>query len=725
MTSPDPEALLADLDPDQRAVAEQVSGPLAVLAGAGTGKTRAITYRVAYGAAVGAFDPSTVLAVTFTSRAAAEMRERLRTLGVHHAQARTFHAAALRQLSYFWPQVVGGQLPSIVEHKASLVAAAAARTGIRADRTTVRDLASEIEWAKVSMLDATRYAERADSEGRVPPNGVSISDVARLMDAYEDAKQDRGVIDFEDVLLLMCGVLQDREDIARTVRAQYRNFVVDEYQDVSLLQQHLLDLWVGDRHDVCVVGDVAQTIYSFAGADPRHLLRFREHHPGARQVELTRDYRSTPQVVAIANHVMSRAGLTGAAHRGSTSGAVHLVSQRPMGEGVAFRTYPDDATEAQGVAGRIKDLVARGTPIHSIAVLYRTNSQSEALEQAFSDAGVSFVVRGGARFFDRDEIRRAMLLLRRQAAVVRASGAESLDVEPGGDEAVGTGSEAGSATASSPDEASGIAGLVEQVSELVGLVGWTAAPPEGTGAVRERWDNLNALVDLAREREDRTLPEFVAELDERSVAQAAPAVAGVTFSTLHAAKGLEWDVVFLIGVSEGLLPISMAKNAEAREEERRLLYVGVTRARDVLEISWSRSRSQDRGRSRTRSRLLDGIWPEDPAESRGLSSSAPSSSSRHRARSRAHEFEEENSPEIVALFERLKDWRLRVSRAISKPAYTVLTDQTLRDVAVAQPKTLRQLGVIRGIGAVKLDSYGPQVLAIVRGEDTEVEAPEG
>ncbi|MGO3795544.1 MAG: ATP-dependent helicase [Pauljensenia sp.] len=768
MTPTDPEALLDQLDPDQRRVAQQVTGPLAVLAGAGTGKTRAITYRIAHAAATGAVDPSTVLAVTFTSRAAAEMRERLRSLGVPHAQARTFHAAALRQLSFFWPGVVGGHLPSLVEHKASLVASAANRTGIRADRTTVRDLASEVEWAKVSMIDAAHYAERVRAERRDPPAGLDSAAFARLMSAYEDAKQDRGVIDFEDVLLLMCGVLEQREDVARKVRAQYRNFVVDEYQDVSTLQQHLLDLWVGERRDICVVGDVAQTIYSFAGASPRHLVEFARKHPGANVVELNRDYRSTPQVVAVANQVMGRARSTragrgapgagasaGSGNGGALEGAVHLVSQRPMGPGVAFRTYPDDTAEAAGVAARVKELVDEGVPIHSIAVLYRTNSQSETLEAAFSEAGIAFLVRGGARFFDRDEIRRAMLLLRRQAIAFAhgTPGGAAVGGEGGAPSRFGAGASDGDGTGPSGPAASGAAtpgsgesdggaaesdpsgeassregtGLQDQVEEVVTVVGWTPHPPTGTGAVRERWDNLNALVELARERSALTMPEFVGELEERSVAQAAPAVAGVTFSTLHAAKGLEWDAVFIIGVSEGLLPISMAQTPEAREEERRLLYVGVTRARDHLELSWSRARGAGRGRgSRTRSRFLDGIWPEETASARPSRSGAgpTGSSPRHRSRAQAQEFEEENPPEVLELFARLKEWRGRAARAISKPAFTVLADQTLRDIAIARPKTLRQLGVIRGIGAVKLDRYGAPVLAIVRGEDVEVSVEE-
>lgn len=685
----DPEELLEALDPDQRRVARQVGGPLAVLAGAGTGKTRAITYRVAYGAAVGAFDPQSVLALTFTTRAAAEMRQRLRDLGVPGAQARTFHSAALRQLRFFWPQTIGGDLPALVEHKASLVASAASRLGIKVDRTAVRDLASEVEWAKVSMVDAASYAQVARASGRPAPAGLEFDQFARLMGAYEEAKSDRGVIDFEDVLLVMSGIMREREDVARKVRSQYRNFVVDEYQDVSALQQDLLDQWMGERHDVCVVGDVAQTIYSFAGATPRYLTGFRERHPGANVVELNRDYRSTPQVVAVANQVMAHARTPGAPRAGVPTGAVHLVSQREMGPAVSFHAFDSDQAEARAVAARVAQLVEDGEKLQSMAVLYRTNSQSEVLEEAFTQAGVSVVVRGGTRFFERDEIRRTLLLLRRMA-VAEASGVAESD-------------------------GAGERDLLAQVQDAAQAAGWSPTPPPGQGALRERWDNLNALVSLAGERTGLDLPHFVAELDERVQAQVAPALAGVTLSTLHAAKGLEWETVFLVGVVEGLLPISMAQTPEAREEERRLLYVGVTRACTRLEISWARGRGEGRGHSsRRRSHFLDGIWPEETADHRRSSQRPPSA--RARSKQAAEEFGQTQSAEVVDLFERLRTWRTSVARGLGKPPYTVLTDQALRDVALSSPHTLRQVRAIRGIGDVKLELYGAAILAVVRGE---------
>lgn len=681
MSAVHPEQLLDALDEDQRRVAMQVSGPLAVLAGAGTGKTRAITYRIAHGVAVGAFDPANVLAVTFTTRAAAEMRLRLRDLGVPGAQARTFHSAALRQLRYFWPSAIGGRAPDIVERKASLIAAAAARTGMRSDKEAVRDFAAEIEWAKVAMVDATRYPDRVRTLGREVPAGISATQMANLMEAYEEAKNERGVIDFADVLLIMAGILEQREDIARAVRAQYRHFVVDEYQDVSTLQQHVLDLWRGDRHDICVVGDVAQTIYTFAGASPQHLTGFTSRHPGARVIELNRDYRSTPQIVAVANQVINPGGGN---RPGALKGAVRLVSQRPSGSAVHFDTYGDDAAEAQGVARAIADYAAQGIPLANMAVLYRINSQSESFEHELSQAGISYVVHGGLRFFEREDIRRALLVLRRAALALSAS------EEPQ-------------------------APLSECVADLLREVGWTSEPPAAGGALRESWDNLNALVELAKDQERASLSEFLAELEERAESQAAPAVEGVTLSTLHAAKGLEWDVVFLVGAAEGILPISMATTPREREEERRLLYVGVTRARDHLHISWAKRRSEAAHRSaRKRSRLLDGIWPSDDAGTGRSVQQTVKSQARLQKKEAQAAFEEQADEATLARFEALKSWRLERAREMAMPAFAIFTDQTLRDIATANPTTLKQLRIVRGVGDTKLQSFGGDVLRTIR-----------
>lgn len=671
MGAMNPEELLNALDPDQRAVATQVAGPLAVLAGAGTGKTRAITYRIAYGAAVGAFDPSNVLAVTFTQRAAFEMRHRLAQLGVPKAQARTFHSAALRQLRHFWPTVVGGPLPDVIPHKASLVAASAARLGITIDRTNVRDIAAEVEWAKVSMVDAAHYASRVARLRRDVPAGLDAGDMARLLDVYEDAKNERGVIDFEDILIYLCGMLQERADVASIVRKQYRSFVVDEFQDVNLLQARLLDLWLGGRHDVCVVGDVAQTIYSFTGASPDYLTGFGRKHPGARIVELTRDYRSTPQIVSVANDVLARSS--------QREGTVRLSSQRDGGVQVTYRTYDDDRAEAEGVAASIVDLIDAGMAPHSIAVLMRTNGQSQAFEEALGARGIPVAVAGGKPFFARDDVRTAISRLRAAAAAATDTGS-----------------------------------VGEIVRDVLSGVGWAPEAPSGQ-AGSERWSNMNAIVGWADDSQAQTLPAFVAELDERVAYQVEPDKAGVELATIHAAKGLEWDAVFLVGVAEGLLPISYAKTAAAREEERRLLYVAITRARDLLTVSWARSRGADGRGKRKRSRLLDGIWPEEARVG------APKKRARASTRALNQAFEEEASPQAIELFGRLKAWRLEVSRQAGVPPFAVFTDQTLRDIAQAMPKNTTQLRVIRGIGDVKVQRFAAPVLALVRGEEVIVD----
>lgn len=682
-----PEELLDALDPQQREVALQVSGPLCVRAGAGTGKTRAITYRIAYGAASGAVDPSTVLAVTFTAKAAAEMGARLRALGAGRVQAMTFHAAALKQLAFFWPRVTGSELPTLMSHKSTAVAAAASRVGIRTDRATVRDLAAEVEWAKVSMIGAESYVEEIRARGRTCPAGLEPDEFARFFDAYERAKHDRGAMDFEDVLMLQSALMEDREDVARAVRSRYRNFVVDEFQDVSPVQHHLLELWRGGRSDLCVVGDVAQTIYSFTGATADYLETFPKRMKGARVVELVRDYRSTPQVVALANQVVSSAkGMDGYARRLGLPGSVRLKAQRPSGPAVQFSRYADDDQEAAAVADKIKALHQSGTPLSQIAVLYRVNAQSESFEEEFARHNLPFQVRGGERFFDREEVKKAVLLLRQRARILALAG------EDGGD-------------------------LVEVVAEVIGTLGWREKAPPTAGAARERWSNLDALLELARRDPQITLEQFVADLQERSAAKAAPTVEGVVLSTLHAAKGLEWDAVFLVGMSEGLMPISLADSPPAVEEERRLLYVGITRAREHLMISYSAARSTQRKASRTVSRFLVSMWPDEPSNrSRWKSeNTAVSAMGKPKTKDLNRDFRERADSATRELFEALRQWRLEESRDLERPAYTILTDASLRDIAEAKPRTLRQLGALRGVGSVKLEQWGTPILRLVRG----------
>ncbi len=703
--------MLDGLDPEQREVATALRGPVCVLAGAGTGKTRAITHRIAYGVRAGILQPSSVLAVTFTARAAGEMRGRLRLLGAGGVQARTFHSAALRQLQFFWPKAVGGDVPRLLERKIQLVAEAAARCRIRLDRNELRDVTGEIEWSKVTQTVPADYPAAIVKAGREAPRDPA--EIGQIYSTYEQLKRDRGAIDFEDVLLLTVGVLQDRHDIAEQVRAQYQHFVVDEYQDVSPLQQRLLELWLGDRDSLCVVGDASQTIYSFTGATPDHLLNFRTRHPNATVVKLVRDYRSTPQVVHLANGLLAQARGRAAEHR------LELISQREAGAEPAYVEYADEPAEAEGTARRIRDLIASGVPASEIAVLFRINAQSEVYEQALADVGVPYQLRGAERFFERPEVREAGIKLRGAARF----GANDALLDDAVD-------------------------LPSEVRAVLSDMGWTGEPPAGSGSVRDRWESLAALVrlaeDFAKARPEATLADLVAELDERANAQHAPTVDGVTLASLHAAKGLEWDAVFLVGLTEGMMPITYAKTDEQIEEERRLLYVGVTRARLHLGLSWSLARSPGGRASRRASRFLSGLRPGSGVsaarrlpgaaaggvERGGEAVGAGRRKRRGPARCRvcgktltdAGEMKLmrcEDCPSDLdeGLYERLRDWRAEQAGRLSQPAFCVFTDKTLMAIAETVPTTASELAGISGVGRRKLDRYGTDVLALCAGEE--------
>ncbi|MDZ4045904.1 MAG: ATP-dependent helicase [Rhodoglobus sp.] len=530
--------ILDELDEQQRVAAESLLGPVCLLAGAGTGKTRAITHRIAYGVASGVYPPGRVMALTFTARAASELRGRLRALGTDGVSARTFHASALAQLNFFWPQVIGGTMPRLLDSKARLLAHAADSIRVKLDTATLRDAAAEIEWRKTSRLTIAEYAAR----DRPLPPSLDRDRMVELQGAYEKLKDERRQIDFEDVLLAAAGMIEAEPRVAQQVREQYRFFVVDEYQDVSPLQHDLLRLWLGPRTDVCVVGDVSQTIYTFAGASPDYLLGFPSEFEEAVVLRLEHNYRSTPAIVTTANRLM----------RGRP-GALDLVSAAGAeGPEPTISQYSSDAEEAAAVAGAIAAEIAAGAAPESIAVLYRINAQAQAIESALAEAGVAYQVRGATRFFDRREVKEALMLLR--GATVGA--------------VQGT--------------------LVRAVGDVLGSIGWSSVAPDAAGAVRERWETLNAIMILADEAPvGTTLRQFVDELFERQSAQHEPAMSAVTLATIHSAKGLEWDSVHLIGLSEGLLPITYAREPQQVEEERRLLYVGITRAKRRLALSWA------------------------------------------------------------------------------------------------------------------------------------------
>jgi ATP-dependent DNA helicase UvrD/PcrA len=678
--------VLNALDDDQRVAVSAPAGPLCILAGAGTGKTRAITHRIAYRALSHEIEARHVLAVTFTARAAAEMRSRLVALGVDGVSARTFHAAALRQVRYFAPRILRGRaMPELIESKARLVTLAAGRVGVRVDRTTARDLASEIEWAKSSLVEPDEYAIAAAKAGRDTP--LDAARVGAVFTAYEQVKRSSGVVDFEDLLRAAVWAIEEHPDVADQVHAQYRHFVVDEYQDVNPLQQRLLDAWLGDRRDLTVVGDASQTIYSFTGASSGYLLDFPRTHRDAVVVRLVRDYRSTPQVVGVANAVIRQA-------RGAESRfRLELIGQRPAGAEPEARFFPDEPAEANAVAARCAELIARGVPAKEMAVLFRINAQSVAYEEALAEIGVPYVVHGAERFFERPEIRQAMIAIR-------------------------------AAEKSTPADAP----LVAAVVAALEAVGWRPGIPPAGGAVRERWEALAALLHLAEEfAVGHCLNDFSEELSRRATMQHAPAVDGVTLASLHSAKGLEWDAVFLVGLAEGMLPTTYAKTPEALEEERRLLYVGVTRAREWLWMSYAGSRSPG-GRQRRPSRFLPGPDPasvpvrpgQGPAKKsvaprRGVSCRVCGAALLGGAERKLGRCASCPSDLNDELFERLSDWRARTAALARVPAYVVFTDATLTALAERQPANVQQLIDIAGIGPRKLGIYGQDVLALVAG----------
>jgi DNA helicase-2/ATP-dependent DNA helicase PcrA len=522
------EEILAALDTEQRAVATAVRGPVCVIAGAGTGKTRAITHRLAYAVDIGVIDPQRILALTFTARAAGEMRTRLRALGVPNVAARTFHAAALKQLMYFWPHVLGGRFPSLLTTKTGFLGEAINRANVSATKsnTVLRDVAGEIEWAKVIGLAPDEYIKAVDDYARpirVSNNKVDATQIAKVYEAYESLKKQERAIDFEDVLLLTVGMLEEERDVRDRVRDQYRYFTVDEYQDVSPLQQRLLDLWLGKRDDICVVGDPAQTIYSFAGATPAFLLNFTNKYPGAEVIRLTSGYRSTPEIINTANTILRSASL------GHELDAINEHGEKPEAQG--FKTEKE---EIDALVNLIQKDLTNGIHGYEIAILARTNSQLESFEAALNAAGIENQIRNAERFFNRTEVREILKAIR---------------------------------SASVLSEGDWLADLRD------------AMKPFGES------EYVRAFLQLARELETEGLTSlrgFLRELEDRAEQNNPPTLPGVALATLHAAKGLEWKKVYLAGVSADILPWG----AQPAEEERRLFYVGVTRAQQSLVISY-------------------------------------------------------------------------------------------------------------------------------------------
>ncbi|MEX1344073.1 MAG: ATP-dependent DNA helicase UvrD2 [Candidatus Limnocylindrales bacterium] len=662
----DIERILEGLNDEQRRAVETATGPVAIIAGAGSGKTRVVSHRTAYAVATGVVAQDQVLLVTFTEKAAGEMAARVRGLGLGRVMARTFHSAALAQLRYFWPsRHDGADLPEVLADKWRIVAPLARNLPGGYRFTPAKDLMDEIEWAKSRRITPATYLARAT--GRTPPTTPDL--FVRLFRDYERAKQRRGLIDFDDILGLTVELLEDDEEAALAVRSRYSWFTVDEYQDTTPLQARLLELWLGDRRDICVVGDQDQTIYTFAGATPEHLMGFGRRYPDAVVLPLLTNYRSSPQVLALANHLL-----------GSTGSAKRLVATQGEGPEPSVSVYGSAAEEEAAIVARVKALIGEGVAADQIAVLLRLNAQTVGFEEALAREGIPYQLRG-KRFFERREVRAAVRALERVPddvegeellSAVRAAWERQLGFDP-------------------DDEPEGREGRERHatLSTLLTIVSQLVLSPDGA------------------DRDD-----VVASLAERAQREQADEAGGVELLTLHRAKGLEWDAVLIPALEEGSLPVSQAGDDEdALAEERRLLYVGITRARRHLGLSWARQRLSPKGSAQNRkpSRFLSALGVSGPAVTPTLASRPGPRERQPAGAARAR-----LSADDAVLFDALRAWRLETAREEKVSPFIVAYDTVIAEIAERRPQNESELLSVAGIGPGKVEKYGEDILAIVR-----------
>jgi DNA helicase-2/ATP-dependent DNA helicase PcrA len=656
LTAPqDPRRLLEDLNPSQREAVTTTAGPLAIIAGAGSGKTRVISRRAAYAIETGAIPADQILLVTFTDKAAGEMVERIAALGHRGVMARTFHAAALAQLRHFWPsRHDGAGLPSVLDSKLRILVPLIGRLPGGYRFTPAKDIADTIEWAKVRRIKPERWVSEGADRAPIPADLF-----AGIYRNYERAKREAGLLDFEDMLVQTVELLEGDPEAAALVRSRKRWFSVDEYQDTNPLSERLLELWMGESRDLAVVGDPDQTIYTFTGATPQFLLGFAERHPGARSVTLAENYRSSPQILELANRLIA------GGERGE------LKATQPDGSAPSIRCFSEPEAEVRDIVAWTRAMADGGIAATETAVLVRMNAQLPAIEDALTRAGIGFTVRGG-RFFDRREIREALRLLGK--------------VRPA-------------------EEGAALVAAVERV--FVEKMGLDDVAADAGSEGRERAASLELLLgiveDLAAADPALTIDVVLTELDRRRASEAAASTDGVNLLTYHRAKGLEWDAVYLPTLDEGTLPIRQAKEVDEIGEERRLLYVGITRARRFLVLSSS---------SRKPSRFLGVIEPHRPGAGR-----AAGSGTRRAAGVRVLP----GAPMAVAatpddtLLEALRRWRRERATADEVPAYVVFHDTTLAEIADVRPRSLPALRRVRGMGPMKLERYGAEILAVIEG----------
>lgn len=648
--------LIRGMNEHQRAAVVSEASALRILAGAGSGKTRVLTHRIAYRAELGTLDPQRALAVTFTRKAAGELRDRLARLGLRSGvHAGTFHAIAYAQLRQRWEER-DVRPPELLDRKVGFVARLIPGRG-GSDRTTPLDVVAEIEWAAARRIPPERYEPEAAKARRRPP--MSLAAVASVYDRYEEQKKRRRLVDFDDILRLAARDLDADPAYAAARRWRFRHLFVDEFQDVNPLQFHLLRQWLGAESDVCIVGDPNQAIYAWNGADARYLVDFDNWFPGGATVTLEDNYRSTPQILAVANGVLQQ----------GANIPMQLRPHRASGNVPTVRDLPDDAAEARAVARACRDAHRPGVPWSAQAVLVRTNAQAALMTEALSAASIPHRVRGAGRLLEQPEVIDAIQTLRR---------AGSLDVA-----LADLDHDATSGDHLTEERAANVAEVVRLGREYQAL-----EPTGDTGA-------FLAWLHTTLRDEDRGTGD------------------AVEIVTFHAAKGLEWQTVHVAGLEEGYVPIHHAETIDDIDEERRLLYVALTRARDDLHCTWARRRTfGSRAMNRSPS-----PWLESIQTTLGVAPTQVSrASGAERARAARKQLQRSTPPDSGPqreLFDALRAWRRDQSKAADVPAFVIFNDATLAAIAERRPTDRSQLLRVPGIGEVKAQRFGDDVLRIV------------
>ncbi len=676
--------LLAGLDENQRLAVEAVKGRVAIIATAGSGKTRVITNRIAHAIQSKAQQAETGLALTFTNKAASEIRGRLSRLNIPPVAAATFHATALRQLAHFWPEVIGGQMWNVISTKSSLIEEAANSAKINLNDFTRRNVIAEIEWAKSSGLDGEGYLKL---DRKI--DDITAPMIVDIWGRYSDLANRKKVLDFEDILQLNLGMMANFPEILQQIRKRYTWFTVDEFQDVTPLQNALLQQWVGNRNELCVVGDPAQTIYTFAGASANYLQDFKRDHPETLQIELNRTYRCPEKICNAANSLMNQSATPSS-----------MVSAKGEPGLVGLQHFSDEITEANEIAIQISNLLSGGANPREIAVLLRINSMSQEFERALDELNIPYTMRGLTRFFERPEVKQMLLDLR-----------------------------VGSYISSGID-------LVEAVKQVATLHGWSETPRNSSESNRSKWESLSALIgvaiDLKSHNQDASFPEYFAEIAHRTNENYNPQAAAVTISTIHTAKGLEWEYVFIPSVVEGILPFDPKRAPENIEEERRLFYVALTRAKQAVYVSTARTRL---GYENSPSRFLSSVGTTSQAFIAPINQSKVSkpvvrpeikvekcricglgiNMVRELALKKCSSCEK-NSPKAQfsnSITTGLKSWREDYAKQAEMLPWLLLSDLSIDAMAEFQPTTIEDLSQIHGLDLAKISVIGAELILVI------------